>query len=91
MPTFTNDDDDAGVLAHRPMTLGAHARVRQDLRDRILRGRALLELIGTAQRLDVVHRVVVRDVLQRVGDAVDQILLLDDAHDSRTFLAGAEQ
>ena len=32
--------DDAGVLADRPVALGAHARIGEDLRDRVLRGRA---------------------------------------------------
>ena len=34
--------DDAGVLADRPMTFGAHARIHQNLFDRILGRRALL-------------------------------------------------
>jgi hypothetical protein len=74
------DRDDAGVLADRALAFGAHAAVGQDLRDRVLGGRALLELVGAAERLDVVERVVVADVLQRIRDALDQVFLLDDGH-----------
>jgi hypothetical protein len=66
--------DDAGVLADRALAFGAHARVGQDLRDRVLGGRALLGLVGARQVLDVVGRVVVADVLQRGGDGFDQVV-----------------
>ncbi len=55
-------------------------RVGQDLRDRILGGRALLRLVGAGQAADVVRRVVVADVLQRGGDAFDQVGLADRRH-----------
>ena len=71
------DVDDAGVLADRPPALGAHLRVGQDLGDRVLRRRALLELVGARQVGDVVGRVVEADVLQRRGDAVDEIGVAD--------------
>ena len=72
--------DDAGVLADRPVALGAHARVGQDLRDRVLRRRRLLALVRPPEVLDVVDRVVVGDELQRVGDALDEIVLADHGH-----------
>ena len=72
--------DDAGVLADRPLAFGAHAAVGQDLRDRVLRGRALFEFVCAAERLDVVERVVVADVLQRIRNALDQVFLFDDGH-----------
>jgi len=57
--------------------LGAHARIREDLGDRVLcRGR-LLALVGAPERLQVVRRVVLRDELQRVRDALDEIGPLD--------------
>jgi len=62
------------------MTLGTQARIAEDLRDRVFGRRRLFEFVGAPQRLDVIHRVVVRDVLQGVGDAVDEVLLLDDGH-----------
>jgi hypothetical protein len=65
---FEEDVDDAGVLADRPPALGAHPRVGEDLRDRVLRRRPLLELVGAREVRDVVGRVVVADVLQRGGD-----------------------
>ena len=80
------DIHDAGVLADRTLALGAHARVGQDLRDRILRRRALLALIGARQMLQVIERMVVADELQRGGDGFDQVFLLDDGHDVRTRL-----
>jgi hypothetical protein len=51
--------------------VGAHLAVGQDLRDRVLGGGALLALVGAGQVGDVVGGVVVADVLQRVGDALD--------------------
>src|SRR5688572_23953035 len=62
------------------MALGAHARVGEDLRDRVLRRGRLLALIGAAQRADVVRRVVVGDELQRVGDALHEVGPLDRRH-----------
>src|SRR3546814_6984636 len=59
------------------MAFGAHARVDQDLRDRVLRSRAFLALVGGRQVPDVVDRMVVADVLQGVGDGLDEIFLLD--------------
>ena len=72
--------DDAGVLADRALALGAHARVGQDLRDRVARGRRLLALVGAAEVLDVIDRVVVRDELQRVGDALHEIRFTNGSH-----------
>jgi hypothetical protein len=71
------DVDDAGVLADRPVALGAHLRIGEDLGDRVLGGRPLLELVGAGEVGDVVGGVVVRDVLQRRGDAVDEIGVAD--------------
>jgi len=79
-PDFHESDDDAGVLADRAVPFGAHAAVGEDLRDRVLRRRPLLELIGPPERADIVHRVVVGDELERVGDRLDNIVLLDDRH-----------
>jgi hypothetical protein len=77
---FDEDVDDAGVLADRAVAFGAHAAVGQDLGDRILRRRALFGFIGFAQRADIIHRVIVADELQGIGDAVDQVLLADGHH-----------
>src|SRR3546814_18527864 len=70
--TLFRSGDDASVLADRPMAFGAHARVDQDLRDRVLRSRAFLALVGGRQVPDVVDRMVVADVLQGVGDGLDR-------------------
>src|SRR5699024_6352516 len=69
--------DDAGVLADRPVAFGAHARIDQDLRHRVLRRRRLLALVRGGEVPDVIHRVVIADVLQRVGDGLDEVLLPD--------------
>ena len=66
--------------ANRPVALGAQARVGEDLRDRILRGRRPFAFVGAAERLDVVARVVVRNELQGIGDALYQMLAADDGH-----------
>src|SRR5690606_23573615 len=68
VPTHVHADlkkhgDDAGVLADRPVAFGAHPRVDQDLRDGILRGDTFFALVGGGKALDVIDRVVVRDVL----------------------------
>src|SRR3546814_9087917 len=72
------DGDDAGVLTDRPMPLGAHAAVRQYLRHRILGGGRHLAGIGRAQSADIIHRVEIADILESVGDRLDQIVLADD-------------
>src|SRR5690606_17401885 len=55
--------NDAGVLADRPVALGAHARIDQDLGDGVLGRLGLLALVGGGQVPDVVDRVVIADVL----------------------------
>ena len=60
--------DDAGVLANRPLAFRAHARVRQNLGDRVFRCCALFAFVRTRKMTDVIGRVVVADVLQRGGD-----------------------
>ena len=77
---FDEDVDDTGVLADRPVPFGAHAAVRQDLRDCILCRGAFLGLVGIAQGADVIHRVVVRNILEGVGDALDKVVFADDSH-----------
>jgi hypothetical protein len=62
------------------MPLGAHARVDQQLRDSVARGGRLLFLIGATQSLNEIDRVIVRDKLQGVGYALDEIVLPDDGH-----------
>jgi hypothetical protein len=72
---------DAGILADRAVALGAHPRVDQNLRDGVLGGRAFLALVGLRQRLDVIDGMVVADVLEGVGDALDEIFLANGGHD----------
>ena len=69
--------DDARVLANGAVAFRAQAGVGEDLRDGIFRRGRLLALVGSAERADVVRGVVVGDELQRVGDALDEIRLLD--------------
>src|SRR6185312_3793855 len=47
---------------------------------RVLRRGRFLALVRGGQRLDVIHRVVVADVLQGVRDGLDQVGLLDGGH-----------
>jgi Fumarate hydratase (Fumerase) len=79
-PDLGEHVNDAGVLADRPAPLSAHSRVCEDLRDRILRRGRLFALPGATEMLDVVDRVVIRDVLQSVGDALDEFVLPDRGH-----------
>ena len=62
------------------MAFGGHARVGQNLSDRVFGGWVFFTLIGFAQGFDVVQRVVVADVLESIGDGLDKIFLLDRAH-----------
>jgi len=55
------------------MAFGGHARVGQDLRDRIFCRRAFLAGVCFAERLDVVERVVVADVLEGIRDRLDEV------------------
>ena len=71
---------DARVLADGAMALGAHAAVDEDLRYGVARGGRLLALVGLRERADVIHRMVVADVLQRGCNARDEIFLADDGH-----------
>jgi hypothetical protein len=75
------DVHDAGVLADRAVTLGAHARVDEDLRDCVFGGVRLFALVGFGQIGDVVDGVIVGDVLQRVGHTLDEVFLFDHGHD----------
>src|SRR3546814_5824837 len=74
------DSDDSGVLTDRSVTLGAHAAVGEDLSDRVLGGGALFGVIGRAQRTDIVHRVIIADVLQSIRYGCDHIVLPDRRH-----------
>ena len=80
LPPFDEDRHDAGILADRAMPLRAHPRIGEDLRDRVLGRRSLLRLIGDAERADIVHRMIVADILERVGDAFDQVCFADRRH-----------
>jgi hypothetical protein len=63
------------------VSFGAHAAVDEDLRNGIFGRVRLLALVGFGQAGDVVHRVVVADVLQRAGDACDEVFLANDGHE----------
>ena len=62
------------------MPLGTHPAVDENLRNGVLGRRSLLVLVGARKVGDEVCRVVVADVLQRVGHAADYVVLLDDRH-----------
>ncbi len=59
------------------LPIGAEARVRQDLRDRILRRGRLLALVGAPEMRDVVGGMVVGDELQGVRDALHEVGFTD--------------
>src|SRR6185437_16380870 len=80
---------DAGVLAYRAMALGAHARVDQNLRHGIARGGRFLQLIRASEITNVVRRMIVADVLECVGHALDEVVLPDCRHCSH-YMSRAE-
>ena len=77
---FQEHVNDAGVLTDRAATFGAHLRVRENLRDRVLRRGAALAFVSAREVRDVVGRVVVADVLQGGSDAVDEVGVADGGH-----------
>ena len=74
------DGDDAGVLADGAVALGAHAGVDEDLRDGVLGGVRLLDLVGAGEVGDVVLGVVEADVLEGGANALDEVGLGDLDH-----------
>ncbi len=72
--------NDTGILAERALTLCTHARVNQNLRHRILSGWVLLFQIGLMHALHKIDRMVVGDKLQRISNAVNQVVLANHAH-----------
>ena len=69
--------DNTGVLAQRPMALGAHARIDQNLGHGILRRLGLFPLVGFMNRVDEILGVVIGNELQRVRYAFNQVVLAD--------------
>ncbi|MND48602.1 hypothetical protein D3C80_395270 [compost metagenome] len=76
--------DDTGVLADRAVAGGAHARVDQDLRHGVTGRWRFFAQVGLVHRLDEIHGVVVGNELQGVGNALNQVVLLDHGHESRS-------
>src|SRR3546814_6099908 len=66
------------TLFRSPVPLGAHAAVRQYLRHRVLRGGRHFAFVRGAERADIVHRMEIADVLERVGDRFDEVVFADD-------------
>src|SRR5712691_4002437 len=70
------------------MAFRAQARIGQDLCDGVFGRRRLLALVGARQRADVVGGVVIRDELQRVGDALSELSLPNRGHNEPRALQG---
>jgi hypothetical protein len=62
------------------MALRAHAGIGEDLRDGIAGGGRLFMPIRFAKGPDVIEGVIVRDELESVGYAVNDVLLPDHGH-----------
>ncbi len=74
------DHHDARVLADGPMPFGAQAGVGENLRDGVPRRGALLHVVGAAHGPYEIRRVVVGNVLQGCGDAVNHIGFTNHGH-----------
>ena len=85
MPDLHKNCHYAGVLAHGPVALGTHAAVDKNLRHRVAAPPATAPARKPRQGSDVIHWVVVADVLQRVCNTRNEIFLLDDGHKKRSF------
>src|SRR5450830_519638 len=80
--------DDTGVLADRAVAGGAHARVDQDLGDGVTGCWRFFAQVGFVHCLDEVNGMVVGNELQGVGNALNQVVLLDHGHESRSSNKG---
>jgi hypothetical protein len=70
--------------------LGAHPAVGEDLGDRVFGRRTSLYLVSLSQSADVIHRVEIADILERVGDAFDNVCFGDsDGHARAPLLVPA--
>jgi hypothetical protein len=74
------DHADPGVLADRAVAFRSHPRVGQNLCDGVLGSGGFLAVVGFTERLDVIERVVVADVLEGIGNGLDQVFLFDGGH-----------
>ena len=74
------DHADPGVLTDRAMAFCRHPGVGQDLGNSVLGSGAFLAVIGFAKGLDVVERMIVADVLEGIGNGLDQVFLFDGGH-----------
>ena len=73
--------NNAGILTDWPLTNGAHTRVHQHLSERGLSRWRFLAFPRSAHGANKIRWVIVRNKLQRVGDALNQIILLDNGHE----------
>ncbi len=76
-PDLHENSHNAGILANRPMALGAHSGVDQDLRHGILCRCGLFPFVGLMYGLDEIHRMVIGNKLQSVCHALYKIILSD--------------
>ena len=67
----------AGVLAQRPVPLGTHARIDQNLGHGIPGRLGLFPLVGFMNRVNEILGVVIGNELQRVRYAFNQVVLAD--------------
>ena len=83
---FNEYRDYSGILANGTMPLRAHPGIDQDLRQCVFCRRGLFPLPGTMHRGDKILRMVVGNELQRIRNAVDQVIGFDSGHGD-TYLA----
>ena len=83
---FEKHGGNAGVLADGAVAFGTHAAVDQNLRHGVFSGGVFFFFPSLGERLDVVYRMVIADKLESIGNALNEIFLLDDSHGR--FLGG---
>src|SRR5690606_26062388 len=62
------------------VSLSTHAGVNEDLSHRVLGCGRLFPLICIMHSLDKINGVIVGNKLQRISNAIDQIILTNDGH-----------
>ena len=78
--------DNTGVLANGAVALSTHARIDQNLTDGIFGRSGFLHLPGPVHGINKILAVVAGNILQGIGNTVDEVVLFDNSHGRRVAL-----